>query len=168
MLKRSPFWLFLLIIWISACATVPPATPTPSATSVPDATPTLPDSTTIIENAGQICFRAFDNSTKELRGVFSPTGCFSSSCTLPLEQRVDVKLDDSQFAIRFTTRFVLKDTTVRVPEPRTCTADCNGGGTIDFKISGVKGGNYSVWLGNRELGSLEIPPKFPSAEGICF
>jgi hypothetical protein len=120
---------------------------------------------TILENAGQICFREFDPSTHELRGAFRPKGCFSSSCTLPLEQKAEVQLDDRQFAIRFTTRFVLKDTAIRAPEA-ACTADCQGGGTANFKISSVKDGNYTIWLGDRKLGNLEVPPNL--SQDICF
>ena len=49
-----------------------------------------------------------------------------------------------------------------------CTADCDGGGEVPFKFADVMTGTYTVILGNREMGSLGVPPTFTEAAGICF
>jgi hypothetical protein len=120
-----------------------------------------------IENAGKICFRDYNLSTRELGGTFRPKGCFSSSCTVPQAQQVDVQLDNSQGVLKFVTKFVLLDTSVRTP-PKVCTADCDGGGEVPFKFTDVMTGTYTVILGDQKMGNLEVPPIFKEDEGICF
>jgi hypothetical protein len=106
------------------------------------------------ENEGQVCFEAFGD-TNYLRGIFFPRGCWSSSCTQPIEQSVVVELDAEQFTIRFYSKFVLL-----LPnggEPLICTDDCEGAGTPEFDIGKVERGRYSIWLGDTKLGELSVP-----------
>jgi hypothetical protein len=107
--------------------------------------------TVVVENRGTIYFDNLENSTT-LRAHASPEGCFSSSCTLPLEQSGNVKIDPQSFTLHFETRFVLRQQLRGV-----CTADCGGGGSVAFEIGEVEPGVYTVWLGSKRLGQLQIP-----------
>jgi hypothetical protein len=122
----------------------------------------------IIENAGLICFKEYDAITGKMAGTFVPQGCFSSSCTRPLEQTVKADLDKGQGTIKFNTKFVLLDTTVRTTGAPACTADCSGGGEVSFQLANVMTGTYTVTLGDQTMGSLDVPPVFSEIEGICF
>jgi hypothetical protein len=153
--KRPFTSLCLLASLLAACSTVP--TPSPS-----------PQKAVTIENAGLICFKEYDALTKQLAGTFRPKGCFSSSCTSPLEQTVKAELNKSRGAIILNSKFVLLDLTVRTPGAPACTADCGGGGDIPFKFADVMTGTYTVILGDQEMGSMEVPPVFDKFEGICF
>ena len=158
MLRKTFFTMLVIILLASGCAT---PTPSPALTL-------LPQKMVPIENAGLVCFKEYDAITKKLSGTFRPKGCFSSSCTVPQEQEVDVQLDNSQGALKFVTRFILLDTTVRTTGAPACTADCDGGGEVPFKFADVMSGTYTVILGDREMGSLGVPPTFTEAAGICF
>ncbi|MEO6064057.1 MAG: hypothetical protein ABIQ99_19180 [Thermoflexales bacterium] len=106
----------------------------------------------------------------ELRGTFRPKGCFSTTCTTRIETRFSATLQPAEAALRFAGRFVLRDTTVRFPVAQACTADCMGGGSYPFTISGViTGTSYGVWLGARRLGEL-VPEKVPTPKEfpLCF
>jgi len=152
--RKMFFTMLVIVLLASGCAA-----PTPM--------PVIQKIWTV-ENAGLICFRNYNLSTRELGGIFRPKGCFSSSCTVPQAQKVDVQLVHSQGALKFVTRFILLDTMVRTPGAPACTADCDGGGEVPFKFADVMTGTYTVILGNREMGSLGVPPTFTEAAGICF
>jgi hypothetical protein len=108
--------------------------------------------TFVIENKGTIYFDNFENST-ELRAHVSPEGCFGSSCTLPIEQSGHVKVDAQRRALHFESRFVLRQDLTG-----GCTQDCGGGGSVAFDIGDVEPGIYTVWLGSKRLGQLQVPP----------
>lgn len=155
-MSKKLFVLLLMLVEVLTACMIPTPTSPPPLQKV-----------STIENAGQICFRKYDISTHELGGVFRPTGCFSSSCTIPQEQQVDVHLDSSQGVLKFATKFVLLDTSVRTPA-KVCTTDCDGGGELPFKFADVTTGTYTVILGDRTMGSLGVPLILKEDEGICF
>ena len=168
MTKPFVIWLCLFAGCLSACVATPSVTPVPSAT-VSNVAPTQPSPTpVVIENQGWVCFNEYDAGTSALRGTFRPKGCYSSSCTRPLEQKVDVALDGNRSEIRFRTHFTLLDTTVREPEPRSCTADCDGGGRIPFEVSDVKAQSYSVWIGDRNFGTIQVTTSLSITNAICL
>ncbi len=105
----------------------------------------------VIENEGTIYFENLTSSI-ELIARAHPEGCFSSSCTRPLEQSGSVRIDTERFALHFETQFVLQRDI-----GGACTADCGGGGHIEFRIGDVERGVYTVWLGHKKLGQLEVP-----------
>jgi hypothetical protein len=130
----------------------------------------LPNNVVIIQNEGYICFHEIENSL-EARGYFIPKGCFSSSCTRPIRQTIDIMVDTAQFAIRFNTLFVLIDPYAAQGKPRgsyACTDDCGGAGSIQFDIGDLERGTYSVWLGERNLGQISFPPNIITGRDICF
>lgn len=110
-------------------------------------------------------FRDPDNLHR-LQGRFRPKGCFSTSCTQFIEQSLDVELNAHQSAIRVNTNFVLADP--NGPDPRLCTADCGGADYVYFSIEDAITGTYSVWLGETELGELDIPIDPLPDQEICF
>ena len=159
MSRRLLVLFFLLTDLLTACSA---ATPAPSSSS----TPPLRRVWTI-ENAGKICFREYNLSTRELGGVFRPMGCFSSTCTRRREEKVTVELDDSHMTLKFVTRFVVLDIATHTPQEQVCSADCDPG-EVPFEFADVMTGTYTVILGDREMGSLGVPPTFTEAVGICF
>jgi hypothetical protein len=163
MSRRLLVLFFLLTDLLTACsAATPTLTPTPS----PSSTPPLRKVWTI-ENAGKICFREYNLSTRELSGVFRPQGCFSSTCTRRQEEKIDAEMNGSQMELRFLTRVVVLDIATHTPQEQVCSADCNSD-DIAFKFADVATGTYTVMLGDQELGKLEVPPAFKEVEGICF
>jgi len=142
--------LFLL----SLCACSPTA---------PDSTDDFPDDAVIVRNDGQICFDEMANSNV-VRGAFRPKGCFSSSCTRTLAQSVRIRVKPEEFRIEFSTFFVLAGPA----EPVACTRDCNGARTIQFDIADIDSGVYAIWLGDSNLGSLNVPPDSITSEAVCF
>lgn len=167
MSRRFAVLLCLLVGWLSACVAAPTVTAVPTATI--SSAPASPSPTPIvIENEGEVCFHGYDAAASKLQGTFRPKGCFSSSCTRALEQTVDVTLDRSRSEIRFHTRFVLVDTTVRTPEARSCTADCMGGGQIPFEIGDVSGQRYAVLLGDHSIGELQVTTSLSMTNVTCF
>jgi len=142
---------FLPICWMSLVSIIlVGCTQAPNGTFVSP----VPSGAVVVQNEGYICFTEFDNSL-EVRGYFTPRGCFSSSCRRPVQQTVDVQVDTTQFAIRFNTRFVVIDPYAAQGALRgsyVCTDDCGGAGDIQFNIGDVERGTYSVWLGERNLG----------------
>ncbi len=119
----------------------------------------------VVENRGQICFEESDSV--EVSGHFKPQGCFSSSCTQPIEQFVYVKLDNVQNVIQFETRFVLIDPLAHI-ENHVCTEDCDGAGRIEFEIGAVDQGVYTIRLGENNLGEINFPPIKITGQDICF
>lgn len=155
------------ILWIIfICAASTGCASTPNNTFVSP----LPSNAIVIQNEGYICFREFENSL-EVQGYFIPKGCFSSSCTRPIQQTVDIKIDTAQFALRFDTLFVLIDPYAAQGKPRgsyACTEDCGGAGSIQFEIGDLERGTYSVWLGERNLGQISFPPSTITGRDVCF
>lgn len=110
-----------------------------------------PDSAIILENEGYICFEEYENSL-EVRGFFIPKGCFSSTCTRPIQQDIGIQVDTTNMQFRFDTRFVLIDPYAASGKPGgsyECSADCDGAGRIQFEIGDVDRGTYTIWLGER-------------------
>lgn len=161
--KRLFTLFFLLIGLLTAC--IAPA-PTFTPTSSPSSTPPLRKVWTI-ENAGFICFREYNLSTRKLSGVFRPKGCFSSTCTRRQEEKVNAELDDSQMTLKFMTKFVVLDVATHTPQEQMCSADCNSD-EVPFEFANMMTGTYTVTLGDEKMGSLEVPPTFTEAAGICF
>lgn len=123
----------------------------------------LPKEAITVENAGQICL---EMAHLEVKGHFTPQGCFSSSCTQPLEQYIDVRVLLQEKKICFMTHFVLFDP--NGPEPHLCTDDCNGAGSFYFDIGNVDSGTYSIWLGESNLGTVIIPFDSVQTQDTCF
>lgn len=136
--------LFVLV----GCSSVPPQL-TPTAAHTP--TPKPPK---IVENSGQVCFYTYRGDSGTLEGKFYPRGCYSSSCTRVLEQNATATADERAHTIHLKSRFVLLDTTVYFPEPRSCSADCNGGGEVSLVLQQLTGERYEVFLGAETLGIL--------------
>ena len=130
----------------------------------------VPTGAVVVQNEGYVCFDEFEDSL-EVSGYFIPKGCFSSSCTRPVQQFVDIQVDTTQFVIRLSTRFVLVNPYAVQGMPRGsygCTADCGGAGSIRFEIGDVERGIYSVWLGERNLGQISFPPVVITGQDRCF
>jgi hypothetical protein len=119
----------------------------------------------VIEDEGVVCFSPFDN-TVEVRGYYAPSGCFSSSCTRPIEESLTVRVDTDASRIQFDTRFVL--TQPYDPVVHGCTLDCDGAGSIQFEIGDIERGTYSVWIGREKLGEIDVPSRVPSGRDICL
>jgi hypothetical protein len=126
--------------------------------------PSLPGGAIVVENSGQICFRPCDEC-RTLQATFRPAGCFSSSCTRDVQQFGDVRVDQESFKIQFRTRFVAIDPLG--PGVHACTADCYKPST-EFWIGHVRVGTYSIWLGEKEVGELPVPPVSLTGKPICF
>jgi hypothetical protein len=154
---------------VTPTVAVTPTPPAPPATQY--ATPTAAVAPTspaprIVENAGEICFHTYNAETGTLEGIFYPEGCYSSSCTRILEQTAHATWNEQAREIHIESRFVLLDTTVRFPEPRTCNADCGGGGEVSLVLEGLKGNSYRVVLGATTLGVLQLSEVNP--RGLCL
>ncbi len=131
---RTLFPCLLAIVLASCAASAPTPPPTP---------PVI-----VVEDAGDICFSGYDVAAPALSGTFAPAGCFSTSCTARIETRFSAPRLPDEAALHFSSRFVLRDTTVRFPIAEACTADCMGAGTYPFTIGGILTGTpYTVWLG---------------------
>ncbi|GEM_PF-1947480 len=157
--KRS-LWLIFVLVALAGCG----------STSTTTFVSPLPSDAIVVENEGRICFHEFENSL-EVQGYFVPRGCFSSSCTRPIQQTVHIQVDTAQFALRFNTRFVLIDPYAAQGKTRgsyRCTEDCDGAGSIQFEIGDLERGTYSVWLGERNLGQISFPPDTITGRDICF
>lgn len=146
-MNKSLLRCILLGLWLPLLAVCATSSNGPPSQSIADTRVIL------IENDGVVCFWELYN-TLEVRGYFSPAGCYSSFGTSPLEQSLSVKLDPKQYRIEFDTRFV-----VLVNSARSWTGDCCGAGLVSFDLGNVPRGRYSVWLGERRLGSVQIPAK---------
>jgi hypothetical protein len=174
-LSRPRSLLVLLLMVLAACTRVPdrtaisPFSPLPSPI-MPTKSSDAQTEVLIIENEGEVCFTGCPQC-QELRAHFRPEGCFSSSCTRILEQFGEVTVDQSAFAIRFHTRFILDR---RLPGQFGCTGDCGGGRSVEFDLGFLERGRYSVWLGDSKVGDLNVPPDTPTnrdvagIRAICF
>jgi hypothetical protein len=116
-----------------------------------------PEPGMIIENRGQICFRL--NDVGDMIASVSPEGCFSTSCTRQVQKVGTTIVDKRGFELRFDARFVLAETS-RFPLP--CIDNCFGGGTIDFNLGMLDVGDYSVWLGDENIGKLMVFSGLPT------
>jgi hypothetical protein len=137
------------------------------AASAPTPTPPI----IIVEDAGDICFSGYDLAVLTLIGTFTPAGCFSTNCTALLETRFGAPRFPDEATLRFSGRFVLRDTTVRFPVAEACRTDCKGAGIYPFTIGGILTGTpYAVWLGARQVGTLTVTTPFPPTprSPVCF
>jgi hypothetical protein len=104
-----------------------------------------------IENRGEICF--WLDEVGDMMASISPEGCFSTSCTHQVQKVGKAVVDKQDFELRFEALFVLAETS-RFPLP--CIDNCSGGGTIDFNLGMLEVGDYSVWLGDENIGKLLV------------
>jgi hypothetical protein len=104
----------------------------------------------IIEDWGQICFWP---DVDGLYASISPKGCYSTTCTSPKLQSGTAIVDVQNRKIQLEAHFVLVKTS-RFPLP--CTDNCNGGGTVQFKLEPLLPENYEVWFKNEQVGKLMI------------
>jgi hypothetical protein len=116
-----------------------------------------PEPAIIVENRGEICFQVDD--VGEMIASVSPEGCFSPGCTHQIQTVGRVTVDRWGFELNFETRFVLAETS-RFPFP--CIDDCFGGGTINFNLGMLDVGDYSVWLGDENVGNLMVFSGLPT------
>ena len=110
-----------------------------------------PEPAMTIENRGEICFQV-DNVGDMIASV-SPKGCFPPGCTQQVQKVGKVVVDRWDFELNFETRFDLAETS-RFPFP--CSDSCSGGGTIVFNLDMLDVGDYSVWLGDENIGKLMV------------
>jgi hypothetical protein len=113
--------------------------------------PRRPQPVMTIENRGEICFQVDDIG--DMIVSVSPEGCFSPGCTRQVQKVGKVVVDRWDFKLNFETSFVLAETS-RFPFP--CIDDCYGGGTIVFNLGMLDVGDYSVWLGDENIGKLMV------------
>jgi hypothetical protein len=116
-----------------------------------------PEPGMIIENRGGICFRVDDAG--DMIASVSPEGCFSTSCTRQVQKVGTTIVDRWNFELSFETRFVLAETS-RFPLP--CIDNCFGGGTLVFNLGMLDVGDYSVWLGDENIGKLMVFSGLPT------
>ena len=80
----------------------------------------------------------------------------------------DIQLEANPAALKFTTKFVVLNFALLTPDVQVCSKDCDGGGEVNFKISGIMTETYTILLGDQKMGNLEVPPHFEKDEGVCF
>lgn len=119
--------------------------------------PRRPEPPITVENRGEICFWIDDEG--DMIASVSPEGCFSPGCTHQAQKVGRVIVDKWNFKLSFETTFVLTETS-RFPFP--CIDDCSGGGTINFNLGMLDVGDYSVWLGNENIGKLMVFSGLPT------
>lgn len=144
------WYLLFIIFWSGILAACNKIT---SQLTLPEIPP-LTEGAVVQENKGRVCFRNLEYSM--LQGIIQPQGCYSSSCTDQIQQVGAVTISD-QNKIQIQSRFVIARNGGLI-----CTADCGGGGYVEFDIDQIEQGIYSVWLGEMKLGDIEIPPRYPS------
>lgn len=154
---RTLFLCLVAMVLASCAASAPTPLPTPPVT--------------VVEDAGNLCFTIYNAAARELSGTFVPAGCFSTSCTGRLETRFSAPRFPEDTALRFSGRFVLRDTTVRFPIAQACTADCKGAGTYTFTVGNIMTAtSYDVWLGPRQVGTFTVTEPYPPSPTTyaCF
>lgn len=113
--------------------------------------PERPTMEGVVENWGKICFWYDDMGS--IQASVSPEGCYSTTCTLPVQQVGSAIVNEQDFKIDIETRFVLKETS-RFPLP--CIENCEGGGTVRFDLGGLAVGDYEVRFRDEKIGDLMI------------
>jgi hypothetical protein len=121
-----------------------------------------PESAIVVENRGEMCFQIDDQGN--MMASVKPEGCFSTTCTRPVQQVGKVMVDRRDFKIRFETRFVLAETS-RFPLP--CIENCAGGGRLDFNLGVLEVGDHSLWHGGIGIGKLKVFSGLPTPRQ-CF
>ncbi len=116
-------------------------------------------------NSGKVCFQR-GSTDQDLEISFSP-GCYSGSCTRVLEKSGRVSVDSDRTIIQFYTRFALHNLDFP-PGTRRCTADCGGGGSLNFNLQNIEPGLYTVKFGSRSVGALEMPLRVSPDQYVCF
>jgi hypothetical protein len=119
--------------------------------------PRRPEPPMVIENRGEICFQVDDDG--DMIAAVSPEGCFSPGCTRQIQTVGKAVVDRWDFELSFETRFLLAETS-RFPFP--CIDECSGGGTIVFNLGMLDVGDYSVWLGDENIGKLMVFSGLPT------
>jgi hypothetical protein len=126
------------------------------ATSAP---PPITPQSRQISNEGVVCFEKAGNLS-DVKG-YSMTECLSLCSTHIASASLAAVVDIAKRTMRFDTKFVLES------EPRdpnqSCLTVC-GYGRVEFSISDVDAGTYSIWLGGREIGNLTVPLE----EAVCL
>lgn len=113
--------------------------------------PKRPTMEGVIENWGKICFWYDDAGS--ITAAVSPEGCYSTTCTLPIQQVGSAIVNERDFTIALETRFVLEETS-RFPLP--CIENCEGGGSVIFDLGGLAVGDYEVRFRDKKVGELLI------------
>jgi hypothetical protein len=63
-------------------------------------------------------------------------------------------IDQENRSIHFEASWVLSETS---GFPFGCSDDCMGGGTLDFYLDEIEVGDWTVFFGDDEIGSVIIP-----------
>jgi hypothetical protein len=124
----------------------------------------VPTGIKTIENEGVLCFNEYENSST-VEGNFSPRGCFSSSCYELVEKSLNIQVDEGKNQIRFHTKVSINDFSKR---NGICTTDCGGAGQIPFILTNVPRGNYTIWLGENQIGEFSNTLKKVSKPTTCL
>ncbi len=104
----------------------------------------------IVEEWGEICFWPAEDG---IYAAVSPKGCYSTSCTAPRLQAGTAVVDLQNARIRLQTRFLLAKVS---SFPLPCKDNCEGGGTVQFKIGQLNPNEYAVWFGDEQVGDLQV------------
>ncbi|MBN1992989.1 MAG: hypothetical protein JW953_09825 [Anaerolineae bacterium] len=129
----------------------------------PIITPIPKDGVRIVENSGRICFESDTNA------IYLPKGCYSSSCTRVVQQFGDVRVDEEAFTIHFNTKLVTIDPLENFwMRSHPCTTDCIDVGVMEFYLAAMASGTYSIWLGEKKIGELNVPLEISRDNPLCF
>lgn len=149
--------MLVLAVLLAACAPGSVSTSAP-----PPAPPPAAPLRTVIEDGGEIhiCYRG---DSRELE-AYVTAGCYSSSCTHTADVDGSAEVEQRS-SIRFQTHFELW----RDPMEKYCTADCGGGGSLTLRLGDLPAGTYTVWLGDKQVGVVEVPETPPAGrQGDCL
>jgi hypothetical protein len=124
-----------------------------------------PGKTVTIDNEGMVCFQAYCPNCGPIEGSFRPKGCFSSTveCTEVREQSIQVTVDREEKTIRISTHYIIVDYKLS----QACNRDCSGVRPLRFDLA-IPSGTYTVWLGDTEMGTINMPLGFEKDRSICF
>lgn len=113
--------------------------------------PKRPTMNGVVENWGTICF--WYDDVGNIQASVSPEGCYSTTCTRPIQQVGSAIVHEQDFIIDLESRFVLEETS-RFPLP--CIENCAGGGTVSFVLGELAVGDYEVRFRDEIVGELMI------------
>lgn len=107
------------------------------------------------ENEAVVCFR------REMHGAYpaivarvTTLYCLSSSCTERFVQQAHIDVHEQGRVILVTSKFIYRDTRVNGVQ---CTADCSGGGVVTVPLGDILPARYTVWIGDRRAGEIDVP-----------
>jgi len=161
------FWLLcvlsmiVVVLSVSGCASGGGIfSGRPTATPIPDT----------FENNGYACFHVTSHATLHIvAGAETPERCWSSSCTLVLEERHDFTIDQVSRTIQLTWYVVAREniTIYDFGARGGCTADCSGLPTWEAEFDNLEDGEYVVKIGDRAVGAIAVPYEHGSQQA-CF